>query len=269
MAVTRFQRTICRLIASHRIESGVSYVAGGVALNTLTRGERVSRDIDIFNDTREAVEVGWLADRESLTRAGFEVKVLRERQAFVEAVISGGDGSVILQWTQDSAYRFFPLIEHEDFGLALHPFDLATNKVLALVGRVEARDWVDTLGCHDTVQRLGYLAWAASGKDPGFSPTAILEQAGRSARYSNTEVGALSFSGAPPDAAALSKSWHAMLEEGRQIVSLLPAREVGKCVLDSEGELFSGSVSVLARELESASLAYHEGRLHGSWPQLG
>ena len=32
-------------------------------------------------------------------------------------------------------------------GLALHPFDLATNKVLALVGRLEARDWVDVLTC--------------------------------------------------------------------------------------------------------------------------
>ena len=28
----------------------------------------------------------------------------------------------------------FPLLEHEQLGLTLHPFDLATNKVLALVG---------------------------------------------------------------------------------------------------------------------------------------
>ena len=33
------------------------------------------------------------------------------------------------------------LVEHPDFGLALHPFDLATNKVLALVGRLEACAW--------------------------------------------------------------------------------------------------------------------------------
>ena len=31
MAVTHFQRSICRLIADHRKQSGVSYVAGGVA----------------------------------------------------------------------------------------------------------------------------------------------------------------------------------------------------------------------------------------------
>ena len=49
----------------------------------------------------------------------------------------GGERSVV-QWARDSAYRFFPLVEDEQMGLALHPFDLATNKVLAMAGRVEA-----------------------------------------------------------------------------------------------------------------------------------
>lgn len=39
--------------------------------------------------------------------------------------------------TADSALRFFPLQEHAELGLTLHAFDLATNKVLALVGRLE------------------------------------------------------------------------------------------------------------------------------------
>jgi hypothetical protein len=33
MALTAFQRTICRLLADRRIASGESYVAGAVALN--------------------------------------------------------------------------------------------------------------------------------------------------------------------------------------------------------------------------------------------
>jgi hypothetical protein len=32
------------------------------------------------------------------------------------------------------------LVEHPDFGLTLNPFDLATNKLLVLVGRLEVRD---------------------------------------------------------------------------------------------------------------------------------
>ena len=35
MAVTDFQRGICRLLARTRIEQGDIYIAGGVALNTL------------------------------------------------------------------------------------------------------------------------------------------------------------------------------------------------------------------------------------------
>jgi hypothetical protein len=33
MAVTGFQQTICRLLATNRLEQGEAYVAGGVALN--------------------------------------------------------------------------------------------------------------------------------------------------------------------------------------------------------------------------------------------
>ena len=41
MAVTQFQRSICRLIADRRKQSGISYVAGGVALNLLLDGTRL------------------------------------------------------------------------------------------------------------------------------------------------------------------------------------------------------------------------------------
>ena len=33
-----------------------------------------------------------------------------------------------------------PLVRHDELGLVLHPFDLATNKALALIGRLEVRD---------------------------------------------------------------------------------------------------------------------------------
>jgi hypothetical protein len=140
MPLTDFQRRVCQLIAAERIASGESYVAGGAALNTLLAATRLSRDIDLFHDTREALQHTWDADRALLTSHGYVIEVARERDSFVEAIVRKGGESVTLEWVQDSAFRFFPLIEHEDFGLTLHPFDLATNKVLALVGRLEVRD---------------------------------------------------------------------------------------------------------------------------------
>ena len=94
----------------------------------------------------------------------------------MEAEVRRNHDAVIVQWARDSAYRFFPLLEHEELGLVLHPLDLATSKVLALVGRLEPRDFVDTLTCTREVQPLGYLAWAACAKDPGFSPASILRR---------------------------------------------------------------------------------------------
>jgi len=55
MALSEFQRGVCRLIAGGRIASGESYVAGGAALNELLQAARRSHDIDLFHDTAEAV----------------------------------------------------------------------------------------------------------------------------------------------------------------------------------------------------------------------
>lgn len=79
MALTPFQRDICRLLADHRIRSGESYVAGGAALNEVLRASRVSRDLDLFHDTEEALEAAWQADRASLEATGYRLSVLRER----------------------------------------------------------------------------------------------------------------------------------------------------------------------------------------------
>ena len=267
MALTNIQREVCRVLAKQRIASGESYVAGGAALNTLLDAPRISQDLDLFHDTAAALAATWSADRAALLGSGYEVEVVRERPTFVEAIVRRGTEAVILQWTHDSAFRFFPLVEHPELGLTLHPFDLATNKVLALVGRVEARDWIDTLQCDSAVQPLGYLAWAATGKDPGLAPDAILQEAGRSARYSAVEIAALAFDGPAPDASDLSRRWHAALENAVQVVAALPYRNVGQCVLRG-GELFRGDGATLREMLARGEIHFHAGSIRGAFPQI-
>lgn len=267
MALTNIQRDVCRLIARQRVASGEGYVAGGAALNTLLQAPRISQDLDLFHDTAEALAKTWDLDREALLEAGYEVQIVRERPTFVEAIVRRAMESVILQWTHDSAFRFFPLVEHPELGLTLHPFDLATNKVLALVGRVEARDWIDILQCDTAVQPLGYLAWAATGKDPGLAPDAILQEARRSARYSDVEIAALAFDGPPPDAAALSLHWHAILEKAAEVVAALPYENVGQCVL-RDGELFRGEAIELRTALAHGAVRFHAGTIRGAFPRI-
>lgn len=154
---------------------------------------------------------------------GYSIETVRELPAFIEGVVSKARDEVRMEWARDSAFRFFPLMEHEDLGLTLHPFDLATNKVLALVGRLEVRDWIDAISSHERLQPLGYLLWAACGKDPGFGPGSLLEHARRTTHYSAPEIAQLAFEGSPPDAHALAVTWRTALEQAAAIIDELPA----------------------------------------------
>jgi hypothetical protein len=199
--------------------------------------------------------------------------IAANRRANGESYVAGGvvyrdDESMLMQWARDSAFRFFPLVENDLLGLVLHPFDLATNKVLALAGRLEARDWIDVLNCHEYIQPLGYLVWAACGKDPGFSPTSLLAAARRSSRYSQIELDALAFTGTPPDARVLGAKWHVILQEAADICDLLPTAEVGKCVITIAGELYQGVADGLLIALENRSITFHAGTIRGVWPQV-
>jgi hypothetical protein len=117
------------------------------------------------------------------------------------------------------------------------------------------------------VQPLGYLAWAASGKDPGLSPLFILEQAART-RYVQSELDQLEFEGATPRAAELSLRWHRALDEAREIVRLLPPEQVGQCVLDPNGQLAKAPPASLARALADGRVVFHEGRIKGAFPEI-
>lgn len=267
MALTKFQTDVLRLLARNRVASGESYVAGGAALNKVLSRPRVSHDIDIFNDTFEALTSSAAKDRDILESAGFEVSVLRNLQFMVEMRVSRGGDATDIQWVQDSAYRFFPLVEDEVLGFTLHPLDLATNKILALAGRRMPRDWIDAISCDEVLQPLGLIFWAASGKDPGLSPRFIAETAAR-IRYSQTEVDIAVTTGERIDVAAVSRKWHEMLERARSMIAILPPSELGKAVLRKDGTPFNGTEAELREALASGEIVFHEGRICGAWPRI-
>jgi hypothetical protein len=268
MALTALQRRVCRLLAANRIASGESYVAGGAALNELVGTARISRDVDLFHDTDAALDASWEADRTLLEANGFSVRVLRERVGLVEAEVSDTSDRARLEWARDSAYRFFPLQTHEELGLTLHPVDLAANKVLALVGRLEVRDWVDVIASDERIQPLGYLAWAAAAKDPGWGPPAIIEAAARTGRYVAEEFAGLAFAGEPPDPAALARSWHEIIATARETVAALPPGQAGTCVLEPDGSLKRDDPAELKDALEMGHVRFHRGSIRGALPTL-
>ena len=116
--------------------------------------------------------------------------------------------------------------------------------------------------------QLGLLAWAACGKDPGYSPLFLLEEAARSAHFSAPQYENLIFDGAPPDPLELGKKWRAMLAGAREIVEILPPEEVGQCVMSAEGTLCNLAPQELRAALQRNELRFHQGRVCGAWPQI-
>jgi hypothetical protein len=268
VALTAFQRDVIRTVAAERRRSGRGYIAGGAALNALIGAPRVSEDVDLFHDTADAVHTVFERDRSLLQTAGMLVDVRREWPTFVEADVERRGQTTRLQWAQESAFRFFPLVEHDDLGLTLHPFDLATNKILALIGRAEPRDWVDVIECDARIQPLGYLVWAAAGKDPGLSPAFILNEAARTGRYTAEELAPLAFEGDAPSAEDLAHRWRTMLARAHEVAEALPAREVGTCVCEKDGTLMHAGSPGLSDALRSGDVLFHRGKLYGAYPAI-
>ena len=267
MALTGFQTDILRLLAGNRRENVGSYVAGGLALNHCLGTPRQSRDIDIFHDSEAALFASWEMDRRSLETAGYSVRTLRELRTFIEAEVGKDGVRTEIQWGVDSAYRFFPLAEDDVAGYTLHPLDLAANKLSALVGRTEPRDWIDVIASIREIQPLAYLLSAACGKDPGFSPSSMLEYVARR-HYNQVEIDDRIIPRGAYDAGELCRFWHEEVERTREAVAVFPRDKAGMCVLDREGKPYKGSPLHLPDAIAAGEVVFHEGRICGAWPQI-
>jgi len=81
------------------------------------------------------------ADRELLETEGYSVDVDLNQPGYIPSVVQKGGEATKVEWARDSSWRFMPTVRDERVGFILHPVDLAVNKVLALAGRDEARDF--------------------------------------------------------------------------------------------------------------------------------
>ncbi|MBA2434155.1 MAG: nucleotidyl transferase AbiEii/AbiGii toxin family protein [Verrucomicrobiota bacterium] len=259
MPLTVFQQEVLRLLA--RFRSPESYLAGGVVVNQTAGTPRFSDDLDIFHDAEAVVARSAEVDVQTLTQNGFEVVWDLRRPAFYRARASRSGQSVRLDWAIDSAFRFFPIEADAELGYRLHLTDVAMNKVLALAGRSEARDFVDVLHLHRTHLSLGAIAWAACAKDPGFTPELLLQEMGRNANFQPAEFQALALA-QPWDPGAAKITWLQAVEEARALFDLLPAGDLG-CLYLKEGKPVTPQ-----DRAEVARLLRHRGSLRGAWPVI-
>ena len=202
-------------------------------LNRADKTPRYSLALDLFHDLEDSVAQSAETDAAALRATGHDFSWLLRAPAFHRAVVRIDTRSLNIEWAQDSPFRFYPVHEDDRFGYRLHDAEAVINKVLALAVRSEIRDFVDVLHLDEMYLSLGALAWAACGKDPGFTPEFLLEHAARHAAYTQRDLDRLSLR-EPLDLGILKQRRLAALARARTLVAALPPDEVGCLYLDSD-----------------------------------
>jgi hypothetical protein len=226
---------------------------------------RYSDDLDFFHDSERRVATAFAQDRATLSAAGYDLDLEPVLPGFVRAVVSKGGEATRVDWAHDSAWRFMPLVRDDLGGLLLHPVDLAVNKLLALAGRDEPRDFVDILFVHRTVLPLAGLAWAAVGKDAGLSPLSLLELLKRHGRYRPEDFARLRLT-EPFDLAAAKQEWLSALRRAEAFARERPPEEIGCLYYSRRLDRF-----VLPEPgvvLEEQGMAPHFGKPEGVLPRI-
>lgn len=121
-------------------EASEFVLAGGGAL--IARGDvhRLTRDLDFFASEPAQVDELLPVFEAALRAAGWEVIEERVAAGFARLVVVDGEERTGVDLATDA--RLLPA-EESEFGLVLSTEELAVDKVLAVFGRAEARDFVD------------------------------------------------------------------------------------------------------------------------------
>lgn len=168
------QREIAR-IALASVDGFALAGSGAIREHGLTA--RPTEDVDLFTTSQDATEFSAAVDQVSLDlrRSGLRVDQTRQAARFARLHVTTSDGRQVevdlgVDWRQDEPV-------HLDIGPVLSLADAVGNKVSALYGRGEPRDYLDV----DAIRRSGrfsdeQLITAAGQRDPGFDTALFAAQ---------------------------------------------------------------------------------------------
>lgn len=258
MPLSDFQRQVLAAVRANRLPE--SHLAGASALHLSPDSLRRSGDLDVFHDSADAQRAAFALDVATLERADYSVRVLKSFPGFSQAQIERDGQSTLIDWATDTDWRFLPVQSDLTAGYLLHPIDLAINKVLALVGRDEPRDYVDALWADATILPLPALIWAASGKDPGLNPASTLALLRRRGRPRPEEIARLDLVTAF-DLEAAKQRWLTALDETDAFIRSAPPETAGALFYDPRAAAFTLPAIPL-----DATIVVHRGARGGVVP---
>ncbi len=139
--LSAIQLRVARIIVG-LVEAEDFALAGGAALIVRGDVDRATRDLDFFGTSPDAVDHLVPAAEAALQQAGFQVDRLIDSPGFTRFVVADELDRTEVDLASDA--RLFPTETGPGFDL-LSSEELAADKVLAVFGRAEARDYVDLM----------------------------------------------------------------------------------------------------------------------------
>jgi hypothetical protein len=173
MGLSGLQRRVARAFFALPEAEGFA-LAGGAALLALELVERTTRDLDLFSPGERAARPAAAALQRVLEAEGLACRRVRDQPTFVRMLVDDAEETTEVDICWDSQWR--PSVE-TPVGPARSAEELAVDKVLALYGRAQPRDFVDV---YRLQQRYGIetmMDWAFE-KDRGFRHYRLAETLG-------------------------------------------------------------------------------------------
>ena len=172
-------------IAEIALEAAGGYgfaLAGGYAVSAHGMGRRLSGDVDLFTDWQRRADFPCAVDAviAAMRSRGYRVTEVIRNETFARLLLSedgrSGEDPDKLELSADWRAHSPVLLS---VGPVLHPDDAVANKMCALFGRAEARDFLDV---DAAVQSGRYsrerLLELASAADAGFDRAMFAEALG-------------------------------------------------------------------------------------------
>jgi hypothetical protein len=152
-------------------------LAGGYAVQAHGFVDRLSKDVDLFTTMAAMPDfpAALAAVAAGLRGDGLEVIVERAGPSFARLGVVDPVGGIASTVELGVDWRAHPPVQLE-IGPVLHPADAVANKLCALYGRAEVRDYIDVHGALQDGRYAGAeLLRMAVDHDPGFDPLMFAE----------------------------------------------------------------------------------------------
>lgn len=153
--LTPLQSSLLREIGGSPLKD-LFYLTGGTALSAFHLGHRYSEDLDFFTPDPTAIERVPPLLQQIAQALDSEITFTRRLDSFLDGFLLSASGErVEMDFAQESPFRLEPTQLDKEFGIQVDSVvDISANKLSALFGRAESKDFVDVYFiCQEVMSR--------------------------------------------------------------------------------------------------------------------